>query len=221
MPGDDPSSRATQLVLPRSDGHQLVDRARALAADGRRRLLGITGRPGAGKSTLADEIVAALGDLAVLVPMDGFHLAQRQLDRLGLADTKGAIDTFDVGGFVHLLMRLHAADEDVVYAPLFRRDLEEPIGSAVAVPRTVPLVVVEGNYLLADSGGWERIRPLLAEAWFVEPDDEVRVERLIARHMAFGRDRDAAEAWSLGTDQTNAEVVEATRAQADVVVRGQ
>ena len=221
MLGDDISSRPTQLVLARSDDNQLVARARAMTADGTRRLLGITGSPGAGKSTLADEIVSALGDLAVLVPMDGFHLAQQQLDRLGLAATKGAIDTFDVGGFVHLLMRLHAADEDVVYAPLFRRDLEEPIGSAVAVPRTVPLVVVEGNYLLADSAGWERIRPLLAEAWFVEPDDELRIERLISRHMAFGRDRSAAEAWSLGSDQANARIVEATRARADVVVRGQ
>ena len=155
--------------------------------------------------------MSALGDLAVLVPMDGFHLAQQQLDRLGLAATKGAIHTFDVGGFVHLLMRRTGGRGRRLRAAL-RRDLEEPIGSAVAVPRTVPLVVVEGNYLLADYGGWERIRPLLAEAWYVEPDDEVRVERLISRHMTFGRDRTAAEAWSLGTDQANAQVVEATRA---------
>jgi len=130
------------------------------------------------------------------------------------------MDTFDGGGFAHLLVRLKAADEPVVYAPAFRRDLEEPIAGAVAVPVGVPLVVVEGNYLLAEVGGWERVRPLLDEVWFLVPEESVRLDRLIARHMAFGRDRQAAEDRSFGSDQVNAEVVARTSERADVLVTG-
>ena len=129
--------------------------------------LGITGAPGAGKSTLAAEVVEALGEDAVLLPMDGFHLAQVRLEQLGLTATKGAIDTFDGGGFVHLLRRVRAADEEVVHAPTFRRDLEEPIAGAIAVYRSTPLVVVEGNYLLAEDPPWDEVAGLLDEVWFV------------------------------------------------------
>lgn len=206
--------------VDRSDLDQLIARARTLAEQGGRRLLGIAGSPGSGKSTLAAEVTEALGARAVLVPMDGFHLAQAQLEALGRAERKGAIDTFDGSGFAHLLVRLKAADEPVVYAPAFRRDLEEPIAGAVAVPIGVPLVVVEGNYLLAEVAGWERVRPLLDEAWFLVPEESVRLDRLIARHMAFGRNRQAAEDRSLGSDQVNAEMVAATSARADVLITG-
>ena len=206
--------------VPRTDLARLVARGQALAGKGGRRLLGIAGSPGSGKSTLAAEVTEALGELAVLVPMDGFHLAQAQLEALGIADRKGAIDTFDCGGFAHLLGRLKAADEPVVYAPAFRRDLEEPIAGAVAVPAGVPLVVVEGNYLLAEGGGWERVRPLLDEVWFLLPDESVRLDRLIARHMAFGRDRTGAEERSLGSDQVNADLIARTSGRADVLVTG-
>lgn len=210
----------TTETVERADLERLLARARTLAGQGGRRLLGIAGSPGSGKSFLAAEVTEALGELAVLVPMDGFHLAQAQLDALGRAERKGAIDTFDGGGFAHLLQRLRAADEPVVYAPAFRRDLEEPIAGAVAVPVGVPLVVVEGNYLLAEVGGWERVRPLLDEAWFLVPDESVRLERLIARHMTFGRDRARAEARSLGSDQVNAELIARTCERADVLVTG-
>src|SRR5918912_3000527 len=110
----------------------LIARARELAARGRR-VLGITGPPGAGKSSLAARVVAALGpDVARLVGMDGFHLAQAELERLGRADRKGAPDTFDAAGYVALLRRLRHAGPDVVYAPEFRREIEEPINAAVA-----------------------------------------------------------------------------------------
>ena len=200
----------------------LIRRAEALAATGRRRILGITGAPGAGKSTLAQAIVDALGSAhgprAVYVPMDGFHLANVQLERLGRRDRKGAPDTFDGDGFVHLLRRLHAADEDVVYAPAFRREIEEPIAGAIAVPRAVPLVVTEGNYLLLDDAPWAGVRPLLDDAWFLEPPREVRLERLIARHIAFGKDPEFAREWSLGSDERNAVLVEASRDRADLVI---
>ncbi len=129
---------------------ELIDSARHLAGRGGRRLLGVAGAPGSGKSTLAEAVVDALGDQARLVSMDGFHLAQAELVRLGRADRKGAPDTFDPWGYVALLRRLRDASDDVVYAPRFDRDLEEPIAGAVRIGREVPLVVTEGNYLLVD-----------------------------------------------------------------------
>lgn len=196
----------------------LLERARALAARGGRRILGITGPPGAGKSTLAHALVDALGEQARLVGMDGYHLAEAELVRLGRHDRKGAPDTFDALGYVALLARLSAADERVVYAPAFDRSLEEPVAGAVAVPREVPLVVTEGNYLLVPDGDWAGVQPLLDECWYVEPPEELRIRRLIARHERFGRAPEAARERSLGSDQRNAEVVAATRARADLVV---
>jgi pantothenate kinase len=192
----------------------LVDRARGLAERGQRAILGIAGAPGGGKSTLADAIVAALGEQAVLVPMDGFHLAQAELVRQGIRDRMGAPHTFDERGYVALLERVRAAAE-TVYAPAFRREIEEPIAGAIAVPPDVPLVVTEGNYLLL----WDDVRPLLDEAWYVEMDEATRLEWLIARHVEFGKTPDEAEAWVMRSDQPNAEVVAATRGRADLVVR--
>jgi pantothenate kinase len=194
----------------------LVDRAGRLAAAGGRRVLGIAGPPGAGKSTLAERVVAALGPgVARLVAMDGFHYAQAELVRLGRAERKGAPDTFDADGFAALLARLRESQDDVVYAPLFRREIEEPIACAVPVPREVPLVVTEGNYLLL----WPGVPPLLDEAWYIAAADEpARVERLIGRHVAFGRTPEAAREWVLRSDEANARVIAATRERADLVV---
>jgi pantothenate kinase len=196
-----------------------LERARRLAAGGRRALLGITGPPGGGKSTLAAAITAALGEQAVLVGMDGFHLAQAELERLGRAARKGAPDTFDAAGYVALLRRLRSADEDVVYAPEFRREIEEPINAAVAVPRDVPLVITEGNYLLVDEGPWRHVRELLDETWYVVQDESTRVELLIARHIEFGKDPAFAREWVLRSDERNAELVATTRRRADALVR--
>ena len=193
----------------------LIERARGLITAGRRRILGITGAPAAGKSTLAATLAKALAPDAVLVPMDGFHLAASELHRLGRHDRKGAPDTFDATGYVALLQRLRANAEDVVYAPEFRREIEEPIAGAIAVPRGVPLVITEGNYLLL----WPQARTLLDEVWFVEADEQARLARLIARHMAFGRTRAEAEGRAFGSDQRNAELIAASRDGADLIVR--
>jgi pantothenate kinase len=137
---------------------------------------------------------------------------------LGRRDRKGAIDTFDGEGYVAMLRRLRAADEPTVYAPEFRREIEEAIAGAIAVPRQVPLIITEGNYLLSDAEPWSVIRGLLDEAWYVDPGEALRQERLIARHIAFGKAPDLARAWSLGPDQRNAEMIAGTSGRADLII---
>ena len=199
----------------------LIERARRLATAGGRRVLGIAGPPAAGKSSLAAHVADGLGpDLARLVGMDAFHYAQVELARLGRADRKGAPDTFDADGYAALLERLRSSADPIVYAPVFRREIEEPIACAVPVPREVPLVVTEGNYLLVDASPWARVRPLLDEAWYIEPgDDPARVTRLIDRHVAFGRTPGAAREWVMRSDERNAELIARTAGRADLVVR--
>jgi pantothenate kinase len=195
-------------------GTDVLEGARRLIVPGARCLLGITGAPGAGKSTLAAALVEALAPEAVLVPMDGFHLAAAELHRLGRHERKGAPDTFDAAGYAALLDRLRDQVDDVVYAPAFRREIEEPIAGAIAVSRNVPLVITEGNYLLY----WQSVRALLDEVWFVDTDEATRLGRLIERHIAYGRTRGQAEQRAYGSDQRNAELIAATRAAADCVV---
>lgn len=202
----------------------LIARARQLIdGDGSRsgrRILGIAGTPGSGKSTVSAALLDALGDEAVLVGMDGFHLGQRELVRLGRAERKGAPDTFDTDGYVALLARLRhqGAGAGAIYAPLFDRRLEEPVGSTVPVAADVPLVITEGNYLLLGSGGWEGVRPMLDECWFVDVSREERRRRLVARRLSYGHERAAAEAWIDEVDEPNAVVVERTRDAADLIV---
>ncbi|MFI7077907.1 nucleoside/nucleotide kinase family protein [Micromonospora sp. NPDC049903] len=198
---------------------ELLRRARALADAGPRQLLGITGAPGAGKSTLAAEVVAAVGPTARLVPMDGFHLAQAELHRLGRAARKGSIDTFDANGYVSLMRRLRRKEPTSVWVPEFRRELEEPIAGAIEVPPEVRLVVTEGNYLLVPDWPWDEMRALLHEAWFLDLDGDLRRRRLVARHVAYGRSAEEARAWALGSDEVNAALVAETASRADLVVR--
>ncbi|QWZ10674.1 nucleoside/nucleotide kinase family protein [Nocardioides panacis] len=195
----------------------MVARARALAGAGRG-ILGVSGAPGAGKSTLAADLVAALGGSAVVVPLDGFHLHDAELARLGLSERKGSPETFDVAGYVALLRRLRTETEHVVYAPEFDRSREESVAGAIAVRPEHRLVVTEGNYLLLDEDGWRDVLPLLDESWFVEGEEKTRLSRLVRRHVEHGKPPDLARRWATESDQANAEIVARTRKAADVLV---
>lgn len=194
----------------------LVARARGLGPG--RVLLGICGAPGAGKSTLAEQLVTALGAEAVYVGMDGFHLAQVELNRLNRAERKGAPDTFDAAGYVNLLARLVTQQAETVYAPEFHREIEEPIAGAVPVEPQHRIVVTEGNYLLLPDDPWRKVRDVLTETWFLSPDETVRRDRLMARHQAFGRTLTEARERTLGSDERNAVLINATRPSADLIV---
>jgi len=199
--------------------HQAIDRLMAGMAPGRRTMLGLAGAPGAGKSTVAAQILAALPGRATVVPMDGFHLANTELARLGFADRKGAPHTFDAAGYVALLARLRQrVPGDVVYAPEFRREIEEAVAGAIAVPPDVELVITEGNYLLLDQGHWAGVRAQLDAVWYIDVDDNLRRERLVARHVRYGRTEAQAREWVLRSDEPNAVLVAASRARADVAL---
>lgn len=213
------TTRPAEPALPDQLAARLRDRAAST-----RVLIGICGAPGAGKSTLAEELAAVLNDgapgTAVVVPMDGFHLAASVIAGDARALRRGAPDTFDPDGFAALLRRLRENSEEVVYAPEYRREIEDPVAGAIPVPRGCPIVITEGNYLLHPDLAWRRVRQCLDEVWFLEaPDERLRVDRLIERHQQFGKTPGDAVAHVLGTDERNAELVARHRDGADVILR--
>ena len=196
-----------------------VDTLRRRLLPGTRTILGIAGAPGSGKSTFAAWLQEQFSPgTSVVVPMDGFHLGNAIIDGTPLRQRKGAPDTFDVGGYLSLLQRLVRRDEDVVYAPEFRRTIDEPVAASLAIPAAVPVIITEGNYLLSDGPRWQQVRAQLDEVWFIDTPHSLRLARLVERHMFYGMDRAAAEAWANGPDAANARLIEATRSRADRII---
>jgi pantothenate kinase len=198
---------------------ELVADARELIVAGERRLLGITGAPGSGKSTLAEALVDALGNQAALVGLDGFHLSNSELRRLDRLDRKGAPDTFDAAGYVNLLQRLRVRNDVVVYAPRFDRGIEESLACAVPVADDVPLIVTEGNYLLVDGPDWGRVAGLLDACWYLDLDEDMRLARLMKRHVSYGRSTEEAHEHTYGSDQRNAELIAGSRHRSTRIIQ--
>jgi pantothenate kinase len=220
-----PDPRPPAGSAPHGDLDALARRALGLVRDGRRAVLAIAGSPGAGKTTLARALVARVdliagSGTAAYVPMDGFHLANATLDRLGRHDRKGAIDTFDGWGVLALVRRIRAETDHVVYAPSFDRAVDEGVTGALAVEPSARLVVVEGNYLLVEEEPWGLLAAEVDESWFCATPAEERFSRLVDRHTAGGRAPSAAEAWAREVDGANAVLIEGTRGRADLVVDG-
>lgn len=195
-------------------------RAQALLDTGKRCILGIAAQPGAGKSTLAALLAEQLGPATQVVPMDGFHLADAELERLGRAARKGAPDTFDADGYIALLRRVRRQSaEEVIYAPCFDRALEAAIAGSIAVWPKTRLVITEGNYLLLDVSPWSLVRQCLDESWYLCVDDDFRREQLLRRHMHHGRSEAQARTWIDSTDEPNADLIARYVHRADHVVR--
>ncbi len=194
-----------------------VEHARSLMGRGRK-ILGLVGKPGSGKSTMAKLLAARLGEKARVVPMDGYHFSNLVLRDLGRARRKGAVDTFDALGYTMLLKRIRTETHSVIYYPVFHREIEESIAAEGVVSPDVELIITEGNYLLHPADDWGGVRELLDESWYVDVDDAVRIERLVQRRLGHGNTHEEALAWSTGSDEVNAKVIGKTRPFADVVV---
>ena len=214
---DDASLTASEMpAIP--DSYLL--RLREMLKAGSRKIIGLVGPPGAGKSTVGLALREAFRDISQIVPMDGFHLANVELARLGRSHRKGAPDTFDSAGYVDLLKRLRSqSGDEIIYAPEFRREIEEPIAGAIPIFPETQLLITEGNYLLLDEGHWKKVPDYLDEIWYVEVDDALRIERLAGRHEQFGRTREEAVAWVNNTDEPNARLIETGKVRADLLFR--
>jgi pantothenate kinase len=174
------------------------------AAASTRTIIGIVGKPGGGKSTLSKFLLKGMDSTLVsVVPMDG----------------KGAQDTFDVNGFKTLIERIKLDNVDPIYYPIFDRSIEESIAAQGVVYPSTRVVIVEGNYLMHDGDGWQEISPLLDQSWYAFLEEDIRISRLISRHIAFGKDPESAKAWAKGSDQVNAELIEAGVGRCDFLIR--
>jgi pantothenate kinase len=200
------------------------EEAKAIVVEGvaasTRTIIGIIGKPGGGKSTLSKYLLKGMDPTLVsVVPMDGFHLSNKVLKELGRSDRKGAQDTFDVKGFTTLIQRIKMDSRDPIYYPVFDRSIEESIAAQGVVYPSTRVVIVEGNYLMHDRDGWQEISPLLDQRWYAFLDEDLRISRLISRHIAFGKDPESAKAWAKGSDQINAELIETGVGRCDFIVR--
>jgi pantothenate kinase len=189
------------------------------AKGGGRVIAALAGAPGSGKSTVAERLCEALNagqaGLAAVLPMDGYHYDDLHLVPAGLRPRKGAPETFDVGGLFHTVTRLRARDEDFVAVPVFDRDIEIARAGARMIAADVPVIIVEGNYLLLGQEPWSRLRPLFDVAVLVDVPEPVLRERLTARWQHYDLTPEEI-AWKLdGNDLPNGRFVMAESKNAD------
>jgi pantothenate kinase len=194
----------------------------ALAAAGKRIAVGIAGGPGVGKSTIAAQLVQGLNiettDIAALVPMDGFHMRHKKLVELGIAERKGAHDTFEGVAFAAFLMRARSAKR-AVHGPGYSREIEDVVDDAYVIPAEARILVVEGNYLLLPDPPWDLVRPLIDVAVFLHLDRRKVGARLMKRHAEHGLfDEKRNRSHVARVDLPNYDLVEKTRARADIAI---
>jgi len=185
-----------------------------------RTIIGIVGKPGAGKSTVVAEIQKQFSPEEVaIIPMDGYHLSNDELIQLNRRDRKGAPDTFDVEGFTSLIAKVkNELDQEHTF-PIFHREIEASKADEGRVSIKARVIVIEGNYLFSDEHNWSGVFPLLDQSWFIEIDDEVRMQRLIARHIKYGKSPQEAESWSKGSDEANAKFITETAHKAQRIIK--
>ncbi|HET9536606.1 MAG: nucleoside triphosphate hydrolase [Mesorhizobium sp.] len=188
------------------------------AAGARRFIVAIAGPPGAGKSTIAEELRTLLPEhSAIVVPMDGFHYDNAILERRGLRSRKGAPETFDFAGFEHLLKRIRAGEPDIAI-PVFDRTMELARAGAEIIATGSKFVLVEGNYLLLDEEPWSNLAPLLDLAVFLDVPRPELERRLLQRWDDHGRSEEDARAWVSSNDMPNVDRVLQRRRKADITI---
>ena len=197
---------------------EVVSRAKSLM-DGERKIVGLIGKPGAGKSTLSAQLIQQLGDQAAILNMDGYHLSNETLIELGKRDTKGAPDTFDPVSLIALLKRVKNETEAEHPFPIFHREIEASVQDEGVVRKSARVIVIEGNYLFSREHGWDGLFELLDYTWFIEVDDQIRIPRLIARHIEFGKTPEEAEAWVRRSDDSNAKFIDSTAGRASNIIK--
>lgn len=191
--------------------------------ENKRFLLGITGIPGAGKSTLANSLMKNINEIlhkeiAIVVPMDGFHYHNDILVTKGLLAVKGSFKTFDSEKFVALIKKIASEKVEKIYCPAYDRNLHNPVDDSILIESKHKIIIVEGNYLLLDTCPWKELVDLFDESWFIDTPQAISKERLINRHIVTGRSASEAFHKVNSTDTPNAELILQTRYRANKII---
>ncbi|MGQ7844784.1 hypothetical protein ACUNV4_09920 [Granulosicoccus sp. 3-233] len=161
-----------------------------------------------GGAATAGDTVEHAAEMAIVVPMDGFHLDNAILNARGQMAVKGSPPTFDINGFVALLHRLSVPDGADVYIPVFDRDADLSRNAAHCVTARHSVIIVEGNYLLLPRKGWKRLAPLFHLSVMLDVPLQTLEERLVQRWLYHGLEPEAARQRALSNDIPNARIVQ-------------
>lgn len=194
----------------------LLDRLRPLADGPSRHLVALAGPPGAGKSHIAAALQSAIGNRAMVLAMDGFHLDDGLLRARGDLARKGAPHSFDLDWFVAVLDRVQADDGRAVLVPVFDRSLEISRAAACEISPDVRLLLVEGNYLLLNRPGWSSLAARFSLTVMIHVPEPVLRARLSARwhHLS----PDAARTKLAGNDFPNMRLVQQHSQTPDLIL---